>query len=158
MVASVHRRACGQGGLGSPATQLMRAVSWHDNAEVSSPGDGESISRCRADSGRHSAGFVAELGSAKCGWLAESGLARVPTSQSRHRAGVVSEQSRSLSGGAKAELKVAGPHAAQRQVVADARAGGLLDLHAAAVWLALVGGRRAETRRTEPRSRSTRPN
>ena len=26
--ASVHQRAVGQGGLGSAATQLMRAVSW----------------------------------------------------------------------------------------------------------------------------------
>ena len=35
--ASVHRRAVGRCGLGSTATQLMRAVSWHDKAGVSSP-------------------------------------------------------------------------------------------------------------------------
>ena len=69
--ASVHRCAVGQGGLGSPATQLMRAVSWHDNTGVSSLGGGESASRCRADSGRQPAGFVSKLGSAKCGWLAQ---------------------------------------------------------------------------------------
>ncbi len=70
-LASVHQLVVGQGGLGSPATQLMRAVSWHDNAGVSSPVGSERILRRRADSGRHSAGFVAELGSTKCGWLAE---------------------------------------------------------------------------------------
>ena len=35
--ASVHRCAVGQGGLGSSATQLMRAVSWRETAGVSSP-------------------------------------------------------------------------------------------------------------------------
>ena len=55
-------------------------------------------------------------------------------------------------------MKVAGPHAAERRVVVGLRAGGLLDGHAAASWLTLVGGRRAETRRTELRSRSARPN
>ena len=34
---SVHELAVGRIGLGSPATQLMRAVSWHDKAGVSSP-------------------------------------------------------------------------------------------------------------------------
>ena len=77
---SVHRRAVGRHGLGSPATQLMRAVSWHDKAGVSSRDSGEAVSGCRADSGRQSAGFVVELGSARCGWLAESRVARIPTS------------------------------------------------------------------------------
>ena len=126
--ASVHRRVCGRHGLGSSATQLMRAVSWHDNAGDSSPGGGEALSSCRAESGRQPAGFVAELGSRDRGWLAVSREARVPTSQSRHRAGVVGERSWPMAGGALAELKVAGPHAAQRQVVAGARAGGLLDV------------------------------
>ena len=34
---SVHELAVGRIGLGSPATQLMRAVSWHETAGVSSP-------------------------------------------------------------------------------------------------------------------------
>ena len=37
MPASVHQRVVGPGGLGSAATQLMRAVSWHDKADVSVP-------------------------------------------------------------------------------------------------------------------------
>ena len=78
---SVHRRAVGRHGLGSPATQLMRAVSWHDNAGDSSPGGGEALSSCRAESGRRSAGFVVESGSTKWGWLAKSRAARVPTSR-----------------------------------------------------------------------------
>ena len=36
---SVHQRVIGQGGLGSAATQLMRAVSWHETAGVSSPNE-----------------------------------------------------------------------------------------------------------------------
>ena len=138
--ASVHQRAVGRGGLGSAATQLMRAVSWHDNAGVSSPVGNERISRCRADSGRHLAGFVVELGSAKCGWLAVSRLARIPTSPSRHRAGVAGERSWSMSGGALFELKVAGPNVAERRVVFGVRSGGLLEVHAA-VGLVLVASR-----------------
>jgi hypothetical protein len=37
MPASVHQRAVGRCGLGSAATQLMRAVSWHETTGVSSP-------------------------------------------------------------------------------------------------------------------------
>ena len=137
---SVHERVVGRHGFGSPATQLMRAVSWHDNAGVSSPVGNERISRCRADSGRHPAGFVVELGSAKCGWLAESRAARIPTSQNRHLASVVGEQRCVLAGGALAELNVAGPCAVQGQVVVAARAGGSLDGHAAG-WSALAARR-----------------
>ena len=137
---SVHERVVGRHGFGSPATQLMRAVSWHDKADVSSPVGGLRISRCRADSGRHPAGFVVELGSAKCGWLAVSRLARIPTSPSRHRAGVAGERSWSMSGGALFELKVAGPNVAERRGVFGVRSGGLLEVHAA-VGLALAASR-----------------
>ena len=154
--ASVHRRVVGPSGLGSSATQLMRAVSWHDMADVSSPVSDLRIPRWRAESGRQSAGFVVEVGSAKCGWLAESRSARIPTSRSRHRVGVVSERDRSMAGRALAELKVAGPYAGQHQVVVGARAGGALKVHAAG-WLVLAGSRRAETRRTKSRSHSPRP-
>ena len=140
MPVSVHQRAVGQGGLGSPATQLMRAVSWHDKADVSSPVGDLRISRWRADSGRHSTGFVVELSSAKFGWLAESRAARIPTSHGPHRAGVVVEQICALAGKALAELKVAGPHAIQRQVDLGVRAGGLLEIHAA-VGLVLAASR-----------------
>ena len=138
--ASVHRCAVGQGGLGSSATQLMRAVSWHDKADVSSPVGDLRIPRWRAESGRQSAGFVVEVGSAKCGWLAESRAARIPTSQNRHLASVVGEQRCVLAGGALAELNVAGPCAVQGQVVVAARAGGSLDGHAAG-WSALAARR-----------------
>ena len=40
----------------------------------------------------------------------------------------VGERSILMAGGAFAELKVAGPHAAQRRVVVGARAGGLSDV------------------------------
>jgi len=73
-------------------------------------------------------------------------------------AGVAGERSCPKAGGAKAELKVAGPRVAECRVVVGSRVGGMLDGHAAAGWLALVGGRQTETRRTESRSRSTRPN
>ena len=62
-------------------------------------------------------------------------------------ASVAGEPSCPMAGGAHAELKVAGPHAAQRRVVFGARAGGLLEDHAAA-GLALAASLRAETRRT----------
>ena len=134
----------------------MWAVSWHDKADVSSPVADLRISRCRADSGRHSTGFVVESGSAKVGWLAKSRGARIPTSRSRHRAGLAGEQRFALAGRALAELKVAGPHAAPRQVVVGVRAGGLLEVHAAR-RLALVASRCAKARRTESRSLSSRP-
>ena len=51
MPASVHRRVVGRRGLGSAATQLMRAVSWHDTAGVSSRDGGEVLSSCRAHPG-----------------------------------------------------------------------------------------------------------
>ena len=139
-----------------PVTQLMWAVSWHDMAEVSSPGGGVRIPSRRAESGRHPADFVDELRSAKCGWLTESRSARIPTSRSRHRAGLAGEQRFALAGRALAELKVAGPHAAPRQVVVGVRAGGLLEVHAAR-RLALVASRCAKARRTESRSLSSRP-
>jgi len=50
-----------------------------------------------------------------------------------------------LAGGAKVELKVAGPHAAQRRVFAGFRASGLLEVHASAGgwrWSAVVGPKR----------------
>ena len=45
-----------------------------------------------------------------------------------------------MSGGAFIELKVAGPHVAERRVVFGVRAGGLLEVHAA-VGLVLVASR-----------------
>ena len=113
---------------GSSATQLMRAVSWHDMAGVSSRIGNECISTRRADSGRHSAGFVSELGSTQGGWLTESRLARGFGSRAGCWPDVVGERSCPLAGGALAELKVAGPHAVQRRVIADARSGGLPDV------------------------------
>ena len=139
-MASVHQRVFGRYGLGSAATQLMRAVSWHDNAGVSSRVGKERVLSCRADSGRQPTGFVVELGSAKCGWLAESRAARIPTSRVRQKTSVVDELRCELAGGAKVELRVAGPHAAQRQVVVGARAGGVLEVHAA-VGLVLAASR-----------------
>ena len=127
-------------GARSSATQLMRAVSWHDNAGVSSRVGKERVLSCRADSGRQPTGFVVELGSAKCGWLAESRAARIPTSRGRYLASVVGEQRCELAGGAKVKLKVGGPYAAQRRVGFGARAGGLLEVHAA-VGLALAASR-----------------
>ena len=118
----------------------MRAVSWHDMADVSSPVGDLRIPRWRAESGRQSAGFVVEVGSAKCGWLAESRAARIPTSRVRQKTSVVDELRCELAGGAKVELRVAGPHAAQRQVVFGSRAGGLLEVHAA-VGLVLAASR-----------------
>ena len=118
----------------------MRAVSWHDKADVSSPVGDLRISRWRADSGRHPTGFVVELSSAKFGWLAESRAARIPTSHGPHRAGVVVEQICALAGKALAELKVAGPCAVQRQVVVAVRAGSLLGFHAAG-WTMLAASR-----------------
>ena len=57
---------------------------------------------------------------------------------------VVGEPSRPMAGGALARMKVAGPHAVQRQVVGEARAGGLLEVHAAGGWRwsAIVGPKR----------------
>ena len=136
----------------------MRAVSWHDNVGVSSLVSSERKPRRRADSGRHPAGFVAKLGSAKCGWLTESRSARIPTSRSRHRAGVVGEPSCPIAGAAYADLKVAGPHAVERLVLAGSRAGGLPEVTRRLVgwcWRQWVSGRRS--RRTESRRRSTRP-
>ncbi len=145
---SVHGLVVGRFGLGSPATQLMRAVSWHDNAGVSSPGGGEVLSRCRAESGRRSVGFVAELGSTKRGWLAKSRAVRIPTSHSRLLAGEAGWLSCVSAGGALAESVIAGPHVAERRVVFGVRAGGLLEAHAA-VGLVLAANRKAKTRRTE---------
>ena len=96
------------------------------------------------------------MSSAKSGWLAESRAARIPTSRGRHRVGVVGEQSCALAGRAKVELKVAGPHAVQRQVEFGVRADGLLEVHAA-IGLALAACRRAGTRRTELRGHFSRP-
>ena len=53
---------------------------------------------------------------------------------------MVGEQRCALAGRASAKLKVAGPHAAQRQVIFGVRAGGLLEVHAA-VGLALAASR-----------------
>ncbi len=155
---SVHRRACGRRGLGSSATQLMRAVSWHDKAGVSPPGGSEHGPRCRADSGRHPAGFVVELGSTKVGWLTCAWSAQGPSSQTGLLAVVVGEQSRSMVSGAHAAVKVAGPHAAQRRVVVGARAGGLLEVTRRLVgwcWRPWSSGQRS--RRTALCGRSTRP-
>ena len=145
MPGSAHRRVVGQPGFGSPATQLMRAVSWHDNAGVSSPVGNERISGRRAKSGRRSVGFDAELGSTKRGWLTKSRAVRIPTSHSRLLAGEAGWLSCVSAGGALAELVIAGPHEVQRRGVVGARAGGLLEDHAAAGgwrWSAVVGQKR----------------
>jgi len=55
-------------------------------------------------------------------------------------ADAVDERRCPMAGGALAEVKVAGPHAGQRQVVVGSRAGGLLDVHAAAGGLVLGTG------------------
>ena len=52
-------------------------------------------------------------------------------------ADAIGERSCPMAGGALAELNVAGPHAAERLVLAGSRAGGLLDGHVAARWLLL---------------------
>ena len=134
----------------------MWAVSWHDKADVLSPRGDRHISSGRADSGRQPAGFVVELVSANGDRLAESRAARIPTSHGPHRAGVVVEQICALAGKALAELKVAGPHAIQRQVDFGVPAGGMFEVHAA-VGPSLAESRRAETRRTKSCSHSPRP-
>ena len=68
MPASAHQRAVGRLGLGSPATQLMRAVSWHDKAGVSSRCCGEALSSCRAIPRRSSARSSSVHGPAVC-WM-----------------------------------------------------------------------------------------
>ena len=118
----------------------MRAVSWHDKAGVSSPVGGEARSESPS-----------RLGPA-FGWLrrrvgfGQVRLARRESGGTRYRlsdglsAVVVGEPSWPLANGAHAELKVAGPHAVERQVVAGLRVGGLPDGHAAAGWLVLETG------------------
>ena len=44
--ASAHRRVVGQGGLGSPATQLMRAVGPLETSEGTQHGAEQDGSRC----------------------------------------------------------------------------------------------------------------
>jgi len=62
-----------------------------------------------------------------------------------------------MAGRESAELNVAGPHAAQRQVIFGVRAGGSLEAHAAR-GPALAASRWAKARRTELTGHSSRPN
>jgi hypothetical protein len=156
MAASVHWRVVGRCGLGSPATQLMRAVSWHDKAGVSSPvwrpAHFEASSRLGPPFGwvRRRVGLdqvrLARPESVGTRCQLTNGLSAV----------VVGEQSCPMAGRALAKGNVAGPHAVERQVAVGVRAGGLLEVHAAG-WLVLAESRQAETRRTKCCSNSPRP-